>query len=228
MLVVRDLAKSYPLNGHPRWLFRNLNFDLPPGGRLALLGRNGQGKSTLIKILGGVTPPTVGGARWGSMTCSWPLGFGGGVQGAMTGVDNIRMIARIYDTPVKGLAEQVDEFADLGEALYMPIKHYSSGMRARLAFGLSLAIDFDCYLIDEITAVGDASFTQKCEDELFGKRADRAFVIASHDLNYLSKHCDRAIVIDNGQAKLFDDVDVAIDVYTAVWEEHHSPDSLRI
>jgi capsular polysaccharide transport system ATP-binding protein len=227
MLAVRDLAKSYPLNGHPRWLFRNLNFDLPRGGRLALIGRNGQGKSTLIKILGGVTAPTIGSARW-SMTCSWPLGFGGGVQGAMTGVDNIRMIARIYQTPIKGLAERVDEFADLGEALYMPIKHYSSGMRARLAFGLSLAIDFDCYLIDEITAVGDASFTQKCEEELFGNRADRAFIIASHDLNYLSKHCDRAIVIDNGQVKLFSDVDVAIEVYTAVWEEHHSPESLRI
>jgi len=227
MLAVRDLAKSYPLNGHPRWLFRNLNFDLPRGGRLALIGRNGQGKSTLIKILGGVTAPTMGSARW-SMTCSWPLGFGGGVQGAMTGVDNIRMIARIYQTPIKGLAERVDEFADLGEALYMPIKLYSSGMRARLAFGLSLAIDFDCYLIDEITAVGDASFTQKCEEELFGNRADRAFIIASHDLNYLSKHCDRAIVIDNGQVKLFNDVDVAIEVYTAVWEEHHSPESLRI
>jgi capsular polysaccharide transport system ATP-binding protein len=227
MLVVRDLAKSYPLNGRPRWLFRDLNFDLPPGGRLALIARNGQGKSTLIKILGGVTVPTVGRASWG-MSCSWPLGFGGGFQGGMTGMDNIRLIARIYQAPIKGFVDRVDEFADLGEALYMPIKNYSSGMRARLAFGLSIAIEFDCYLIDEITAVGDASFTQKCEQELFGGRADRAFVIASHDLEYLRNHCDRAIVIDNGQAKLFDDVSVAIEVYTAVWEEHHSPDALRI
>jgi capsular polysaccharide transport system ATP-binding protein len=227
MLVVRDLAKSYPLNGHPRWLFRNLNFDLAPGGRIALIGRNGQGKSTLIKIMGGVVAPTAGSARW-SMTCSWPLGFGGGFQGAMTGMDNIRLIARIYQKPIKGFAERIDEFADLGEALYMPIKHYSSGMRARLAFGLSLAIEFDCYLIDEIIAVGDAAFTQKCEQELFGRRAHRAFIIASHDLEFLRNHCDRAIVIDNGQAKLFDDVGVAIDVYTALWEEHHNPDALRI
>jgi capsular polysaccharide transport system ATP-binding protein len=227
MLVVRDLAKSYPTQSHPRWLFKDLNFDLAPGGRLALIGRNGQGKSTLIKILGGVVAPTVGSARW-AMTCSWPLGFGGGFQGAMTGMDNIRLIARFYQQPIKGFADRIDEFADLGEALYMPIKHYSSGMRARLAFGLSLAIDFQCYLIDEIIAVGDAAFTQKCQEELFGRRAHRAFVIASHDLEFLRNNCDRAIVIDNGQAKLFDDVGVAIDVYTALWEEHHNPDALRI
>jgi capsular polysaccharide transport system ATP-binding protein len=226
MLAVRDLAHSYPLNSHQRWLFRDLNFDLSRGGRLALMGRNGQGKSTLIKILGGVLAPTRGSARW-SMSCSWPLGFGG-FQGSMTGMDNIRLIARLYQKQMKGFAEKIDDFADLGEALYMPIKHYSSGMRARLAFGLSLAIEFDCYLIDEVIAVGDAAFTLKCEEALFGRRADRAFIIATHDLEFLRNHCDRAIVIDNGQAKIFDDVSVAIDVYTAIWEEHHNPDAIWI
>jgi capsular polysaccharide transport system ATP-binding protein len=226
MLVVRDLAKSYPTHGRQRWLFQNLNFDLPPGGRLALIGRNGQGKSTLIKILGGVLAPTRGSARW-SMSCSWPLGFGG-FSGGMTGMDAIRLLARIYQKPMKGFAERIDDFADLGESLYMPCKHYSSGMKARLAFGLSLAIEFDCYLIDEVIAVGDAAFTQKCQEELFGRRAHRAFIIASHDLEFLRNNCDQAIVIDNGQAKLFDDVNVAIDVYHAVWEEHHNPDAIRI
>jgi len=226
MLVVRDLAHCYPLNGHPRWLFRDLNFDLPPGGRIGLIGRNGQGKSTLIKILGGVLAPTRGSARW-SMSCSWPLGFGG-CQGSMTGMDAIRLIARLYQKPIKGFAERIDDFADLGEALYMPIKHYSSGMRARLGFGLSLAIDFDCYLIDEVIAVGDAAFTQRCEEELFGRRAHKAFIVATHSLEFLRTHCDRAIVIDNGQAKLFEDVGVAIDVYTAIWEEHHNPDAIWI
>jgi capsular polysaccharide transport system ATP-binding protein len=226
MLVVRDLAKSYPTHGRRRWLFQDLNFELSPGGRIALIGRNGQGKSTLIKILGGVLPPTRGSARW-SMTCSWPLGFGG-FHGGMSGMDAIRLIARIYQKPIKDFAERIDDFADLGEALYMPIKHYSSGMSARLAFGLSLAIDFDCYLIDEVIAVGDAAFTQRCEEELFGRRAHKAFIIATHSLDFLRTHCDRAIVIDNGQAKLFDDVGVAIDVYNAVWEEHHNPDALRI
>jgi capsular polysaccharide transport system ATP-binding protein len=219
MLVVRDLSKQYMMNGHPRTLFSGLSFELPKNGRLALLGRNGQGKSTLIKILGGVVEPTSGSVEW-DMTCSWPLGFGGGFQGGMTGLDNIRFLARIYQRPIKGLIERVDSFADLGESLAMPVKYYSSGMRARLAFGLSLAIEFDCYLIDEIIAVGDAAFTERCEHALFGERANRAFIIASHDLEFLRSHCSRAIVIESGRAKLFDDVNVAIDVYTAIWEEH--------
>lgn len=225
MLIVRNLAKHYPLNGRPNELFRDLSFELPVGGRLALLGRNGQGKSTLIKILGGVVQPNAGSTHW-RMSCSWPLGFGGGFHGGMTGLDNIRFIARIYQRPIKGLIDRVDRFAELGEALTMPMKHYSSGMRARLAFGLSLAIEFDCYLIDEIIAVGDAAFTKRCEEELFGNRADRAFVIASHDLEFLRNHCSQAIVIESGRAKLFNDINTAIEVYTAIWEEHHASDVL--
>lgn len=219
MLVVRDLCKQYMMNGHPRALFSDLSFELDRGERLALLGRNGQGKSTLIKILGGVVEPTSGQVSW-SMSCSWPLGFDGGFQGGMTGLDNVRFLARVYQRPIKGLIERVDDFADLGDALAMPMKYYSSGMRARLAFGLSLAIEFDCYLIDEIIAVGDAAFTERCEFELFDQRANRSFIIASHDLAFLRSHCSRAIVIESGRAKLFDDVNVAIDVYTAIWEEH--------
>jgi capsular polysaccharide transport system ATP-binding protein len=199
-------------------LFRDLSFDLPRDGRLALLGRNGQGKSTLIKILGGVVWPTAGKVSW-SMSCSWPLGFGGAFQGGMTGLDNIRFLARIYRRPVEPLIEQVDNFAQLGKALFMPVKYYSSGMRARLGFGLSLAIEFDCYLIDEVIAVGDALFRQKCEEELFGIRADRAFIIASHDLEFLRRTCQRAIVIEDGRAKIFEDVDLAIDIYTSIWAE---------
>ena len=218
MLTARGLTKTYPLNGQPRTLFRDLSFDLPKDGRLALLGRNGQGKSTLIKILGGIIAPTAGETSW-SMSCSWPLGFSGGFQGGMTGMDNIRFLSRIYRRDIKGLVERVDDFAELGSALTMPVRHYSSGMRARLAFGLSLAIEFDCYLIDEVIAVGDSLFRQKCEDELFGKRAHRAFVIASHDLELLRRTCTRGVVIEDGRAKLFDDIDVAVDVYNAIWEE---------
>ena len=180
-----------------------------------MLGRNGQGKSTLIKILGGVLAPTAGNVRW-SMTASWPLGFGGGFQGALTGIDNVRFLARIYDRPVAHLAESVEQFAELGEALTMPVKHYSTGMRARLAFGLSLAIEFDCYLIDEVISVGDALFRRKCEDELFGKRADRAFVIASHDTNVMRAKSQRGIIIDNGQFWLMDVINEAVDFYTAI------------
>jgi capsular polysaccharide transport system ATP-binding protein len=215
MLVARGLTKQYPLEGQTRTLFRDLSFDLDRSGRMALLGRNGQGKSTLIKILGGVVWPTAGDVKW-SMTCSWPLGFNGGFQGGMTGLDNIRFMARIYRKPAKQLIEQVDEFAALGKALSMEIKYYSSGMRARLAFGLSIAIEFDCYLIDEVISVGDALFRARCEEELFGVRAHRAFVIASHDLEFLRHTCTRAIVIESGRAKLFEDIDLALEIYHAI------------
>jgi capsular polysaccharide transport system ATP-binding protein len=221
MLTVRGLTKQYPLEGRPRVLFRDLSFTLPRNGRLAVMGRNGQGKSTLIKMLGGVIEPTAGDVNW-SMSCSWPMGFGGAFQGGMSGLDNIRFLARIYRRSAKDLIEKVDDFAQLGKSLSMPVKYYSSGMRARLAFGLSLAIEFDCYLIDEIFAVGDALFSKKCEEALFNIRGDRAYIIASHDLNFLRSTCDRGVVIDDGRAKLFDDIDTAVDIYVSVWEEWHA------
>ena len=161
MLTVEGLGKRYGgANGHS--LFEDLSFSLPPGGRLAVLGRNGQGKSSLIKILGGVLAPSSGRVSWG-MSPSWPLGFAGGFQGSLTGLDNIRFISRIYGQPIEEMIRRTDDFAELGEALRQPLKHYSSGMRARLAFGLSLAIEFDCYLIDEVIAVGDSAFQRRCQ-----------------------------------------------------------------
>jgi len=218
MLVVNGLKKQYAREGKVRVLFENLSFSMGRAERLAILGRNGQGKSTLIKILGGVLAATGGSIGW-SLTPSWPLGFGGGFQGGLTGVDNIRFLARIYDRPVAPMLTSVERFAELGDALTMPVKHYSSGMRARLAFGLSLAIEFDCYLIDEIVAVGDALFRQKCEDELFGKRHDRAYIIASHDLNFIRHSCERAIIIDKGRHFLYDDIGLAIDAYHTICHE---------
>ena len=181
-------------------------------GRLAILGRNGQGKSTLIKILGGIMPYTAGTIDW-SMSASWPIGFGGGFQGSLTGLDNIRFLSRIYRRDFRKTLERVDNFAELGSSLKQPVKHYSSGMRARLAFGLSLAIEFDCYLIDELVAVGDARFQQKCREELFERRAHRAFIMASHDTHLVTEQCDRAIVIESGRARMFEDVAEAADVY---------------
>lgn len=217
MLVVEGLSKHYETPAGRRVLFEDLSFDLKPSGRLAILGRNGQGKSTLIKMLGGVLRPTAGQIRW-TMSPSWPLGFGGGFQGSLTGLDNIRFISRIYDRPIEAVIERTEGFAELGSALAMPIKHYSSGMRARLAFGLSLAIDFDCYLIDEIIAVGDLRFREKCEHELFERRAHKAFVIASHDTAFMRATCERAIIVEGGRAKLFEDMDLALDIYAALNE----------
>jgi len=215
MLAVSGLAKHYDTPRGRHVLFDGLSFELPRTGRLAVLGRNGQGKSTLIKILGGILTPSAGRAVW-TMAPSWPLGFGGGFQGSLTGIDNIRFLSRIYDRPMAEIEARTEDFAELGDALTMPVKHYSSGMRARLAFGLSLAIEFDCYLIDEIIAVGDVSFQRKCHAELFERRADRAFIIASHDLALVKATCDRAIIIEDGRAKLFDDIDTALEIHAGI------------
>ena len=210
-LRVSGLSKAY--RHSDKVLFSDLNFEVGRSERMAILGRNGQGKSTLIKMLGGVLPATSGVIDW-RMSSSWPIGFSGGFQGSLTGLDNIRFLSRLYRKDYKETLERVDNFAELGKALEEPARHYSSGMRARLAFGLSLAIEFDCYLIDELVAVGDARFQAKCNEELFKKRADRAFMIASHNVHLVMEICDRALLIESGQARIFDDVEEALDVYS--------------
>ena len=210
-LRVINVGKTF--HGAHKALFRNINFDLSRSGRLAILGRNGQGKSTLIKMLGGVLPETEGRLEW-RMSSSWPIGFGGGFQGSLSGLDNVRFLARLYNRDYRDMLARVDDFAELGVALREPVKYFSSGMRARLAFGLSLAIEFDCYLIDELVAVGDARFQRKCQEALFEHRANRAFLMASHDTHLIASYCDQALIIEGGQAKVFADVNEAVEVYT--------------
>jgi capsular polysaccharide transport system ATP-binding protein len=196
-------------------VLKGIDLQIAPGEKIGLLGRNGAGKTTLIKLLGGVEMPTSGRVRR-RMSVSWPLGFAGGFQGSLTGYDNARFIARIYGQEYRQIRDFVEDFSGLGRQLKMPVKTYSSGMRARLAFALSLAIEFDCYLIDEIIMVGDASFHQKSHEELFVKRADRALVLASHSPGLIREFCDRAIVIEQGLAHVYPDVDEALDVYSAL------------
>ncbi|WP_413297586.1 ABC transporter ATP-binding protein [Brevundimonas phoenicis] len=210
MLSVDQISKTYP-NGHS--VFKDLSFEVAKSGRLALLGRNGQGKSSLIKILGGAMPQTSGNVTWRGLA-SWPIGFGGGFQGSLSGLDNIHFLARLYNRDIKDTVCRVDDFAELGEKLTIPVKHYSSGMRARLAFGLSLAIEFDCYLIDEVVAVGDSRFQGKCQQELFERRKERTFIMASHDTHLVAHLCDRALIIESGKAKIYHDIAEAIDVYS--------------
>ena len=210
-LRVINVGKTY--HGASKPLFQNINFDLGKSGRLAILGRNGQGKSTLIKMLGGVLLTSEGQIEW-RMSSSWPIGFGGGFQGSLSGLDNVRFLARLYNRDYHDTLARVDDFAELGKALRDPVKHYSSGMRARLAFGLSLAIEFECYLIDELVAVGDARFQRKCQEALFEHRAHRAFLMASHDTHLIASYCEQALIIEGGQAKMFNDIDEAVEVYT--------------
>lgn len=212
MIACENVRKSYRAGHGRREILKGISFTVSPGERIALLGRNGAGKSTLIKLIGGVEMPSSG-RIVRHMSNSWPIGFNGGFQGSLTGYDNARFIARIYGTSYDQIRDFVEDFTELGKSLSMPVKTYSSGMRARLAFALSLAIDFDCYLIDEVILVGDQNFQRKCHHELFEKRGDRAMIIASHDMNTIRDTCNRALLLHEGVATMFDDMAEAIDAY---------------
>jgi capsular polysaccharide transport system ATP-binding protein len=215
VISCENLVKSYPMGRGRKHVLRGIDVNIKPGERIGFLGRNGAGKTTLIKLIGGVEMPTSGKVRR-HMSVSWPLGFGGGFQGSLTGYDNARFISRIYGHDYSELRDFVEDFSELGVQLKMPVKTYSSGMRARLAFALSLAIEFDCYLIDEVIMVGDQNFHKKCHQELFDRRSDRALIFASHSAELVREFCDRALVIEQGYATAYADVNEALDVYAAL------------
>lgn len=215
MIICSNIAKAYAHNGAEKEVLNGLNLVINRGDRVGLLGRNGAGKSTLIKLIGGVELPTRGKITR-HMTVSWPMGFAGAFQGSLTGFDNARFIARIYQRKYANIRQFVEEFTELGKQLKMPVKTYSSGMRARLAFALSLAIDFECYLIDEIIMVGDQNFQRKCHVELFDKVNDKTMVVASHNPAFILENCNKAVVIHEGVAEVYDDVHYAVDRYAAL------------
>ena len=212
MIRAVGVSKEYRTEGRIHFALSGVSFTVAKGEKLAVLGRNGAGKSTLIRLLGGVELPTSGRIEQ-SMTTSWPLGLTGGFQGSLTGNDNIRFVARIYNKPVDAIKEYVENFAELGKFLSEPLKTYSLGMRARFAFALSLAIDFDCYLIDEIIAAGDQRFQRRSHEELFEKRSDRSMILASHIVEIVKAYCSRALLLHHGHGSLFEDVDLAVRVY---------------
>jgi capsular polysaccharide transport system ATP-binding protein len=209
MIELRDVRKTYRARSGAVEVLKGVNLTINRGEKVGIVGRNGAGKSTLIRLISGIERPTGGTIRQ-TMRISWPLAFTGAFQGALTGMDNIRFICRIYGKPVDEVIDFVEDFSQLGRFLKEPLKIYSSGMRARLAFAVSLMIDFDCYLIDEIVAVGDARFQERSHYELFEARKDRAIIIVSHDTHYLRSHCDRAAVLANGILRQFDDPEQAI------------------
>lgn len=212
MIRLTDVRKSYPTRLGPMPVLDGVNLTVSRGEHVGILGRNGAGKSTLIRLISGAELPN-GGTVERSMSVSWPLAFGGAFQGSLTGIDNLRFICRIYGVDPAETEEFVADFSELGIYLNEPVKSYSSGMRARLAFAISMVIEFDCFLIDEIIAVGDSTFRQKCLVELFGKRADRAKIIVSHQPQYIREHCSRAYVLSGGKLEAFDDLDEAFAFY---------------
>jgi ABC-type polysaccharide/polyol phosphate transport system ATPase subunit len=208
MIVMSDVRKVYPTRFGETLVLDGIGFELRMGERLGVLGRNGAGKSTMVRLISGAERPTSGTIER-HMSVSWPLAFGGAFQHMLTGIDNIRFISRIYQQEFQRNLAFVEEFAELGPYLREPVRTYSSGMRARLAFAISMIIEFDCFLIDEIGAVGDARFHARCDHELFDKRGDRAMIIISHDAAYVRDHCNRWAVLHDGKLVLYDDFELA-------------------
>jgi ABC-type polysaccharide/polyol phosphate transport system ATPase subunit len=204
MIQLINVCKDYPTKSGPRRILNNVNLTIRPGERVGILGQNGAGKSTLIRLISGAEPPTRGTIER-SMSVSWPLAFSGGFQGALTGSDNVRFICRIYGVELEPRFQFVKDFSELGIYMDEPVATYSSGMRARLAFAISMTIDFDCYLIDEVLAVGDARFRERCRVELFEKRRHKSMLIVSHSHRYLKGNCDRFLLFRNGAIEEHDD-----------------------
>lgn len=198
MIRLENVNKTYPTRVGPVQILKDVNLVIRRGERVGILGRNGAGKSTMIRLMSGAELPTSGVIER-HMSVSWPLAFGGAFQGSLTGYDNLRFICRIYGVDPEDKIAFVEGFSELGLYMREPVKSYSSGMRARLAFAISMVIEFDCFLIDEIISVGDARFHEKCHRELFERRGDRAMIIVSHDPGYIREHCTRASVLAGGR-----------------------------
>ncbi len=222
MIEIRNVSKVYRTRMGPRTVLRDVNLRLERGRNVGILGRNGAGKSTLIRLLSGAERPTRGEIVRG-MSVSWPLAFGGAFQSHLTGLDNLKFVCRIYGVDHRPLVPFVEEFTELGLYFREPVSHYSTGMVTRLAFALSMAIEFDCFLIDETMVVGDKRFHDRCHEELFHKRRDRAFILVSHDPNVIRLYCERACVLHEGRLHEFPDVDAAYRFYDATQSPAPAP-----
>ncbi len=208
MIRFENVVKTYRLNRGRRIVFRNLTGGLPKAN-IAVLGANGAGKSTLLRLIAGTEVPDSGRVhREGRI--SWPLGFAGSFNGSLSGAENVRFVARIYGKDTEHVLDFVEEFAELGQFFREPFSTYSAGMRARLAFGVSMAVAFDCYLVDEITAVGDEKFRQKCHRMFKEKLRTSTIVMVSHSMGTLRDYCDMGAVVRDGELVLHDNINDAI------------------
>jgi capsular polysaccharide transport system ATP-binding protein len=210
-----NISKVFHTQLGEKRVLDNVSFEIRRGEKMAILGRNGSGKSTLIRILSGVMSPTSGHTEIG-MRLSWPLALDGGFEGGLTGYDNIRFICSLYDMPFREVYDYVRDFTEMGDHLLLPMRSYSDGMRMRVAFGLSLAIEFDCILIDEVLFVGDTRFQRKCQHELLDRRKDRAMIIAIHSHEFVSEYCTSALVLKDGKGKVFSDTTLAAQIYNSL------------
>lgn len=209
MIRFVNLTKRFTLDGRSKLVADNISLDFPAGVSVALLGRNGAGKSTLLKMIAGTMDPTSG-RIVSNGTISWPVGFAGSFHPELTGLQNARFVARIYGVDTDELADFVEDFAELGAHFRLPFRTYSAGMRSRLAFGVSMGIAFDTYLVDEVTSVGDAAFRRKSA-EVFRARMERAgAVVVTHSMDQVRQLCTAGAVLEAGKLVYYDDVEQAI------------------
>lgn len=216
-LNVQNLSKVFRADNVVIRAVDDISFRVEPGERIGILGGNGAGKSTLIKMLAGVIVPSSGTITSG-MSISWPLALGGGFfEGHLTGYDNVRFIARLYRRPFNEILDFVSSFSELTRKQFQtPVRYYSSGMTMRLAFALSLSIEFECILIDEVLVVGDRRFQQKCIDAVFTERKDRAVLLAVHSVEVVRDFCDRTLLMKAGRGRIFDDMALAARIYSSL------------
>ncbi|MDH5752265.1 MAG: ABC transporter ATP-binding protein [Deltaproteobacteria bacterium] len=215
MIVVKDVYKRYKSEHGPgKWVLQGLSFTIPSQTSVGLIGSNGAGKSTLLRLIGGIDQPSRGSVKR-KCRVSWPLGFGGGLQGSLSGRQNTKFICRIHghEDEIKERMKFIQDFAEIGEAFEEPVKTYSSGMRARLTFAISLAFKFDVYLSDELTSVGDAVFRKKAQQAFKDLAQTSGLIMVSHDANVLKEFCKVGIWLNNGQAHWFDKIDDALNSY---------------
>lgn len=212
MIELRHIYKTYKIKKQHRIILRDIDYRFEPGVNIGILGRNGAGKSTMIRIIGGEEAPDSGEIIRSSRV-SWPIGFGGCFHGQLTGRENLRFVSRIYGVSIKKVSKYVEDFSELGEYMDMPVRTYSAGMKAKLSFGLSMALDFDYYLIDEVTAVGDASFKDKSQAVFDERRSTATLLIVSHSVSTIKRYCDQALVLDEGQLLPFSNIDQAVAYY---------------
>ncbi len=214
MIELKQITKAYPTWQGLNVVLDQVDFHFPARTNVGVLGRNGAGKSTLLRLIAGTEQPDTGEVvRHGEV--SWPIGFGGGFNGSLTGEENCRFVARIYGADVDEVVGFAMDFAELGAYFEMPIRTYSSGMRARLAFGLSMAIEFDVYLVDEVTAVGDARFQEKCRAAFAARRDRSSVIIVSHNLSTIRAYCEHGAVLKDGRLHYFESIDEAQRLYEA-------------
>lgn len=222
MIILDNITKSYPLVGGGRHhVFKNFSFSFPENHSIGLLGPNGAGKSTLLRILGGIDIPDSGRVIT-DKSISWPVGLGGGLQGSLSARDNVKFVCRVYGYSGDAMREKiayVEEFAEIGEYFDEPIKKYSAGMRSRITFGLSMAFDFDYYLIDEVGAVGDPGFKQKSKAVYQQKLANANVIMVSHNMGEIKAYCDYVVVVNEGEARVYEDIYEGIAMYQQIGQK---------